>query len=227
MDINIFKRVEEKYFLSNDQKKKFFNEIKEYIEKDQYYESNILNIYFDNENNELIIRSGDKPIYKDKVRLRSYDIPNLNDDVFLEVKTKYEGVTSKRRIKIKLADFYNYMENGLVNDDQIMKEIDYLFKYYKLKPSYFVAYNRHSFKGKDNSELRITIDNNLRSRTNDLKLDDGDYGELYFDDNTTIMEIKTLDSMPLWLTRALSKFKIFPISFSKVGEIYKKEMCLC
>ena len=227
MDNLIFNRVEEKYFLNEDQRNEFFNEIKQYIEKDQYYKSNILNIYFDNNNNELIIRSGDKPIYKDKVRLRSYDIPSLEDYVFLEVKTKFEGITNKRRIKIKLSDFYNYMENGVTNDDQIMKEIDYLFKYYNLKPSHFVAYNRLSYKGIENNGLRITLDMNLRSRTDNLRLDGGDYGEEYFDDDTYIMEIKTLNSMPLWLTSTLSKLKIYPISFSKVGEIYKKERCIC
>lgn len=225
MNENIFRRVEEKYFLNKEQYKKLFNEINKYIEKDEYYKSNILNIYFDNNNSELIIRSGDKPIYKDKIRLRSYNVPSMNDDVFLEIKNKFNGITSKRRIKMKLNDFYNYINNGKMNNSQIMNEIDYLFKYYDLKPAYFVGYDRLSFKGKENNGLRITLDTNLRSRNDNLKLENGDYGELYFKDDTIIMEIKTLDSMPLWLTSTLSNLKIYPISFSKVGEIYKKEMC--
>ena len=221
MNENIFRRVEEKYFLNKEQYKKLFNEINKYIEKDEYYKSNILNIYFDNNNSELIIRSGDKPIYKDKIRLRSYNVPSMNDDVFLEIKNKFNGITSKRRIKMKLNDFYNYINNGKMNNSQIMNEIDYLFKYYDLKPAYFVGYDRLSFKGKENNGLRITLDTNLRSRNDNLKLENGDYGELYFKDDTIIMEIKTLDSMPLWLTSTLSNLKIYPISFSKVGEIYK------
>ena len=180
--------------------------------------------YFDNNNDEILIRSGDKPIYKDKIRLRSYNTPTLNDYVFLEIKSKFEGITGKRRIKMKLRDFYDYINNNKINNTQIMEEIDYLFKYYDLKPSYFVGYDRLSFKGIENHNLRITFDNNLRSRKDNLKLEEGDYGNLFFDDNRLIMEIKTLDSMPLWLTNALSKLKIYPISFSKVGEIYKKEV---
>ena len=227
MKNDIFRRVEEKYFLSKEQAYNLFKEINTYIEKDEYYKSNILNIYFDNNNDEILIRSGDKPIYKDKIRLRSYSTPALEDDVFLEIKSKYNGVTGKRRIRMKLSDFYNYINNNEIKNTQIMNEIDYLFKYYDLKPSYFVGYDRLSYKGKDNEGLRITLDSNLRSRTNNLNLEQGDYGELFFNDDRLIMEIKTLDSMPLWLTSTLSKLKIYPISFSKVGEIYKKEMVKC
>ena len=227
MKNDIFRRVEEKYFLNKEQAYNLFKEINTYIEKDEYYKSNILNIYFDNSNDEILIRSGDKPIYKDKIRLRSYSTPTLEDDVFLEIKSKYNGVTGKRRIRMKLSDFYNYINNNEIKNTQIMNEIDYLFKYYDLKPSYFVGYDRLSYKGKDNDGLRITLDSNLRSRTNNLNLEQGDYGELFFNDDRLIMEIKTLDSMPLWLTSTLSKLKIYPISFSKVGEIYKKEMIRC
>ena len=227
MKNDIFRRVEEKYFLIKEQAYNLFKEINTYIEKDEYYKSNILNIYFDNNNDEILIRSGDKPIYEDKIRLRSYSTPALEDDVFLEIKSKYNGVTGKRRIRMKLSDFYNYINNNEIKNTQIMNEIDYLFKYYDLKPSYFVGYDRLSYKGKDNEGLRITLDSNLRSRTNNLNLEQGDYGELFFNDDRLIMEIKTLDSMPLWLTSTLSKLKIYPISFSKVGEIYKKEMVKC
>ena len=224
---DIFNRVEEKYLLDRSQKNKLFFEIKNHITKDKFYKSNILNIYFDNDNNELVINSNSKPIYKDKIRLRSYEVPNLDSDVFLEIKSKYEGITSKRRIKIKLSDFYNYLNGNMVPDSQIMKEIDYLFKYYKLKPKYFIAYDRLSFKDINNDNLRITIDSNLRSRRDNLNLEKGDKGDIFFNEDKYIMEIKTLDSMPLWLTSVLSKLNIYPISFSKYGEIYKKEGIIC
>lgn len=228
MDNNIFRRVEEKYFLTKEQRDKLLENIDGYIEHDKFFKSNIMNIYFDNNNNELVIRSGDKPIYKDKVRLRSYGVPTLDDDVFLEIKSKYNGVTGKRRIQMKLSEFYDYINNKGSKKNQIMDEIKYLFDYYNLKPNYFIAYDRFSYKAVDNENLRITFDSNLRSRKDDLRLEDGDNGVNYFDKEVYIMEVKTLDSMPLWLTKSLSDLKIFPISFSKYGEIYKKEeMSLC
>lgn len=222
--VNIFQRVEEKYFMDKKTKDKFFEDIKNYIDKDKYYESKILSIYFDNDNKDIVRTSLDKPIYKDKVRLRSYGVPSIDSNVFLEIKNKFEGVTGKRRIMLTLGEFYDYFYNNKIKDDQIMKEIDYLVKYYNLKPNCFVGYDRLSFIGKDDLTLRITVDSNLRSRLNDLKLEDGDYGNKYFEDDIYIMEIKTLNSMPIWLTKELSKLKIFPISFSKYGEVYKKEV---
>ena len=103
-----------------------------------------------------------------------------------------------------------------------MKELDYYFKTLNLKPSIFVAYDRLSYKEKDNNNLRITIDANLRSRYNDLLIEYGSYGKKYFDNDTYIMEIKVLDSMPIWLVRSLSDLQIYPVSFSKVGSIYIK-----
>ena len=226
---NIFKRVEEKYLLDKKQYNKLFKNIKSYITKDDYFKTTICNIYFDNSNDDLIINSMEKPIYKHKVRLRSYGVPKNKSDVFLEIKSKYKKIVGKRRVKLKLKDFNEYVNGNFNSDSQIMKEIDYLFKLYDLTPSYFIAYDRKSFKGLENSNLRITIDSNLRSRKDNLSLELGDSGKLYFDKEMYIMEIKTLGSMPLWLVRNLSDLKIFPVSFSKYASIYKKdkESVLC
>lgn len=224
MYTNIFQRVEQKYVLTKEQKENLLNEIDNHIEKDKYFESTICNIYFDTKNNDLIINSLEKPTFKEKVRLRSYGIPNIHSDVFLEIKEKYKGIVGKRRIKLKLKDFYLYLKKHKYNEnDQIMKEINYYFEFHKLKPSIFIGYDRLSYKGIEEKELRITLDANIRSRKDNLRLDYGDNGEKYFKDDIYIMEIKTLGAMPLWLVRALSNLKIYPRSFSKYGNIYQKE----
>ncbi len=230
MSENVFQRVEQKYILSKKEKDMFLDKIKDWIEKDPYFESNICNIYFDNNDNDLIVNSLDKPVFKAKVRLRSYDVPNLNSKVFLEIKDKYKGVVGKRRIGLTLQEFYDYYEKGYVKDEQIMRELDYYFKFFDLKPYMFLAYNRNSYFEKNNPNLRITIDSNLRSRYDDLRLELGDRGEKYFEEEEYIMEVKVLNSMPLWLTKVLSELKIYPISFSKIGSIYSKDKeseCLC
>ena len=40
---------------------------------------------------ELIRHSITKPVFKDKIRLRSYNIPTKNSDIYLEIKRKYDG----------------------------------------------------------------------------------------------------------------------------------------
>lgn len=223
---SIFRRVEEKYLLSKEEVKRLFEDIGKYLEHDKFYESTISNIYFDSNNNDLIVNSIDKPIYKEKIRVRCYSkVPTLNSEVFLEKKDKYKGIVGKRRIKMTLGDYYNYINNGVYDtNNQIMKEIDYYIKYYKLKPYVYIAYDRKSYKGKDDSSLRITFDTNLRSRVDDLRLELGDAGKKYFKNDYYIMEIKTLGAMPLWLVRSLSKLNIYPASFSKYGKIYENEV---
>ncbi len=216
---NVFRRVEQKYLINKYQLDELLNRISTNIEEDIYFKSEISNIYFDNDNHELLIESLEKPDFKIKIRLRMY---NKSNEVFLEIKDKVNGIVGKRRIKLTLEEFNNYLDNNKIKDTQIMKELDYYFKLFKLKPSIFVAYDRLSYKDKDNQNLRITIDGNLRSRYNDLNLEKGSYGEKFFSSDMYIMEIKVLDAMPIWLARNLSELKIFPTSFSKVGSIYIK-----
>ena len=226
MDINVFKRVEKKYLLSEDLYQKLFEKINNYITVDTYDFSTICNIYFDTDDYLLVNRSIEKPIYKEKVRLRSYGVPKKNSKVFLEIKKKYKGVVGKRRVSAPLKEFYTYFDTCKYPnvDTQIMNEINYCFKFYNLKPKVFLAYDRYSYKGKDDSNFRITFDKNIRSRTDNLYLENGDNGMLLLDKNCYIMEVKTLGAYPLWFARILSELNIYPTSFSKYGNVYKKQI---
>ena len=219
----IFKRVEKKYLINKEQYQEILKQIKKYLKKDKYYKTTICNLYFDDNNNNLIINSLEKPIYKEKIRLRSYGIPKLNDEVFFEIKKKYSGIVYKRRETLTLKSAYDYLDNHKYINKQIMKEIDYCFKKYNLKPSLYLAYDRYSYAGVDN-HFRLTFDYNIRSRTTDLRLDSGDYGEYLLDKDEYIMEVKCINAMPLWFCDILSKLKIYPISFSKYGKIYEKQV---
>lgn len=219
-----FQRVEEKYLVTGKEKEVFLEKLDNYIKKDKYFKSEIHNIYFDTETNDLIINSLNKPPFKDKIRVRSYGIPTLKDDVFLELKTKYKGIVGKRRIKISLKEYYDYIEYHKANiNSQIFNEIDYYFKYYHLRPAIYIAYDRCSYQGREDKNLRITFDTNLRSRRSNLKFDNSEKLFSYFQEDYYIMEIKTIGSMPLWLVKVLSEMNIMPTSFSKYGKIYEKE----
>jgi len=107
---------------------------------------------------------------------------------------------------------------------QIFKEIDYCFEKYHLKPSIYISYERYSYSGKDDKDFRITFDTNILSRDYDLNLEKGDYGTNLIDNNSFLMEIKCIGSMPIWLSHILAEMKIYPISFSKYGKIYQKNL---
>ena len=220
---DIFRRIEKKYIISRAQYgslKKFLNQ---YMVEDEHGKSTIRNIYFDSGSYELISHSIAKPFFKDKVRARSYNMPNKNSKVYLEIKRKCDGVVGKRRIEMKLGDLENYITNGLslnIDNTQIKRELDYYFQRYELKPAMYLSYSREAYYQKDDRDMRITFDNNIIARPYDIRLDSENYGTNILSPNLYVMEIKTLGAMPLWLVKILNEVQIKPCGFSKYGEAY-------
>ena len=218
----VFERTEKKYILTLRQRRALLEKIAEYIKPDEYGESTVCSLYFDTDDYHLIRQSMEKPVYKEKLRLRSYSTPKRESNVFLELKKKYDGVVYKRRRTMKYSQAMDYIKNGQMPDNsQIMREIDWAMKYYEgIAPKMFIAYDRTAFYSKTDHELRITFDRNVRFRTDNLDLAKGHYGERILDAGLCIMEIKALSAMPLWLTQALNELKVFPGTFSKYGTAY-------
>lgn len=220
----VFRRTEIKYIITEEKYRKLMDLIEPYLVKDKYFKGTNCSVYYDDDNRYLAIHSLEKPFYKEKIRLRSYGVPKLDDTVFLEIKKKYKGIGSKRRIPVKLKDFYHYEKTGELETDHanIKQELDECFDRYHLKPAMFLAYDRTSYCDKENPTFRVTFDRNVRSRTKDLNLENGDHGSKFFKNGEIVMEVKALDKYPFWFVRALSKLKIYPASFSKYGRVTEK-----
>ena len=221
---SVFQRVEKKYLLTKTQYEKLFPDILARCVPDTYLESNICSIYYDTPDYLLIRRSLEKPTYKEKLRIRSYTVPNSDTNVFVELKKKYLGTVYKRRINLpygKAMGFLNAADPASEAESQIEKEIAYCFSLYKgMRPSMFISCHRLSYIGKDDYGLRITFDDNVFFRDTELELDKGIYGESLLPEGSRIMEIKTLKSMPLWLSASLDENAVYPCSFSKYGTAY-------
>lgn len=221
-----FQRVEKKYMLSGEVYQKFIDAIQPYMQLDEYGLHTICNIYFDTDTDELIRTSIEKPRYKEKLRLRSYGVPNDDSKVFFEIKKKYDGVVFKRRIALKYREAADYIKYRKMPEttNQIFHEIDYFMRYYKPVAKLFLAYDRTAWFGKENPEIRMTFDQNIRSRKDNLSLTYGDSGDLLLDNNAYILEIKVPMAYPMWLTSILSELEIYPVSFSKYGNVYKENL---
>ncbi len=219
---NTFQRVEKKYSMSKEQYDDFKEMTKPYICQDQFGLHTISNIYFDTDTYDLIRNSIEGPRYKEKFRIRGYGKVTDETNIFLEIKKKYNGIVYKRRMELPYVEAIQFLDCGKLegHNNQIYKEIEYFFQFYKPKPKLFLAYDRVAYIGIENSELRITIDQNIRSRSERLVLSAGDDGEI-LDGRRYLMEIKVQQSYPIWLVQILSKLEIYPISFSKYGTIYK------
>ena len=221
-----FKRFEKKYLLTPDQYNALLDGMMPYMKVDEYGRYTICNIYYDTDNFELIRTSLEKPVYKEKLRLRSYGTPTDDKKVFVEIKKKFDHVVYKRRTVMPCTEAVSYLsgETYPQKEDQICHEIDWFLKAYQPKPKVFIAYDRVALAGIENEELRVTFDTNLRWRDYDLDLRKGDHGQLILPQDRILMEIKIPGTAPLWLSHLLSEVGAFPTSFSKYGTCYKEHL---
>ena len=218
-----FKRYEKKYLLTQEQYRAMRFGMTSHMKPDAHPRYSIGNIYYDTENYDLIRASLEKPVYKEKLRMRSYGVPGSRDSVFVEIKKKYDDVVYKRRVTMELQSAVPYLQRAQSGDgSQISREIDWFLRLYRLEPKVFIAYDREAYAAADGGELRITFDTALRARSDDLDLRLGDYGVPLLDDDRILMEIKIPGTAPLWLAHLLSENGIFPASFSKYGAYYKQ-----
>ena len=220
----VFKRYELKYMLTVQQKDKIIEAIKPYMELDRYGRTTIRNLYFDTDTYLLIRRSIEKPEYKEKLRIRSYERADADSTVFVELKKKYKSVVYKRRISLlqQEAIWWISKEKHCSKNTQISAEVDYFLDYYKtLKPTVFLSYEREAFYSKDSSDFRITFDDDILFRQENLSLDSDVYGTPLLPKGIVLMEIKCSGGIPLWLTEILSEEHIYKTSFSKYGTAYR------
>ena len=220
----IFKRYEKKYLLSKTQYEELRKRLEGIVVVDKYGKSTISNIYFDTPDSKIIRASLDKPVYKEKLRLRSYGTPNFDDTVFIELKKKYDGIVYKRRVDMELKEAVSYLYNGEKENksSQILEEINWFLNYYSnIQPAMFIGYERIACYGIKDESLRITYDTNIVWRTEQLELDKGMWGNQLLEDGQVLMEIKIPGAMPLWLSHILNELEIYPTSFSKYGKGYQ------
>lgn len=219
---SVFKRYELKYLMDDEQASAVKEALNEHMRADRYAHSSIRNIYFDTPSYLLARRSISKPVYKEKLRLRSYGSLSSDDDVFVELKKKYESVVYKRRLTMPLRDAVDWLCGcGQGPTTQIGQEIGYMrVRYPDIRPAMYLSYDRDAYSsGRD---LRITIDTNILARTEDADLTLPVGGHPVLPEGYTLMEIKTLYGYPAWLTSLLSSNRLYNSSFSKYGNAYKE-----
>lgn len=221
-----FERYEKKYRITAAQQQALLAGMQPYMTADAYGEYTICNIYYDTDDWRLIRASLEKPVYKEKLRVRSYGTPTPDGKVFVELKKKYDGVVYKRRITARAGQVGPFLAGRLPGQDfgQIGREIQWFQNFYHTQPKVYLAYDRQAFAGIEDPDLRITFDTGLRWRDTDVDLCRGDYGAPILPAGEILMEIKIPGACPLWLSRLLSAVGAFPSSFSKYGTCYKDHL---
>ncbi|MGN0413379.1 MAG: VTC domain-containing protein [Lachnospiraceae bacterium] len=133
----IFKRYEIKFMVPRVRLKKIQMYLASHMIPDIHGQSTIYSLYFDTPDHLLVRRSLDHPVYKERLRLRSYGKCTPECQVFLELKKKYDSVGYKRRVSMTEADAEKYLYFSIpfqgknYTDRQIFQEIDYARNLYQ------------------------------------------------------------------------------------------------
>lgn len=223
-----FERKEVKYLLGWKQYEALRRRLSPYVGEDVYGKTQILNIYFDTPDFRLVRRSLEKPAYKEKLRLRTYRIPDDDTTAFVEIKKKYRGIVYKRRIDMTYRQAIDYLCHGAEapQRSQISDEIDYFLTFYRqIVPAMKIRYERIAMAGRFDPELRITFDRNLQWSMN-LDLQDTEEGVPILDGNQILMELKVQGAIKPAIADILNELAIYPVSFSKYGrgfEMYSQQ----
>lgn len=226
----IFERFEIKYCVNAQQYEELRERLTPFLAEDAYGVTDICNCYYDTPDYRLIRNSMEGAAYREKLRLRSYGVPeDRKSSVFLELKKKHQGVVYKRReiLTYEEAEAYLNTQRRPDRDSQILREIDWVLHYYeRLIPAMYVSYKRLAMVEKQErttgrrTDLRVTFDWDIRWRVKDIELQKGIYGRELLKTGERIMEIKTSGAMPLWLVELLDKMSLYPLSYSKYGRAY-------
>ena len=228
MDISTFKRFEIKYLIGRDEAETFAGKLAPMMHFDEHCPGGagyrISSVYFDTSDRALIRHSLSRPLYKEKLRMRSYGGPKQDEDlVFLEIKKKFDGAIGKRRATMTLRQAEDFVSTGLKPklkgyiNNQVANEITYFLSVYRVKPSAYIGYTRLAFSGGRERGLRVTFDSDIVARSGEVSLRRPSYGERIIKADQVLMEIKFTSSVPLWLAAMLSEAGFRRQGFSKYG----------
>lgn len=220
----VFKRYELKYILTQSQKEQIVKAMAPYMKLDEYGRTTIRNVYYDTDDYRLIRKSIEQPVYKEKLRVRSYKQATGGSTVFVELKKKYQSVVYKRRLALAENEAVDWLnrDTPCPVSSQISNEIDYCLDYYEsLHPVAFISYEREAYYALDESDFRVTFDDTILFRDHDITLEAPVGGEHILPKGLVLMEIKCSGGIPLWMTELLSKYGISKTSYSKYGSAYR------
>ena len=235
--IENFSRYEFKFPVKYDDMDRMLDDLAPYVGQDEHTDENgyytISSIYLDNDTWQCFYETINRDKYRQKVRLRVYGSVDNNSICFFELKAKFKGLVGKRRVKMRLGDAMTFIKECNAGHDpdintfecsnrQILKELKHIILTKSLKPTVVVSYERLALFSKDDPDLRITFDVNIRTRDTELDLTKGTGGDYVTSEDTAILEVKTSKNIPYWLVGILKKYNYKDQTFSKYCSHFSK-----
>lgn len=210
-------RIEQKFLLNEKQVEKFMNCISNKIEEDEHFKYTVYNIYYEPVSEDLISKALKKFRNTERIRLRSYGIPRINDPVYIELKEPNGENITKRRLELSLDEAYELLsEQHDCGDNQI----DELLRNSGLIPKLFVGYERIAYCSKFDPKVRITFSMNIRYRNDDFRLCDLSQNKQLLNKDTMVLEVKG-EVIPEWIQDALQSCGCLSITDYKVSRTFR------
>ena len=240
---DVFKRVERKYLLTPAQYEELLDRMSDRVGDDAFPHSLIQSMYYDTPVHGMICRSLEKPVYKEKLRVRAYGYPTPDSPVYVELKKKFKGIVYKRRVGVSqnaAAAFMagaDYVEavtaHPLPNPEQhaaslsrkalqIAAEIDACCnRWGRPDPQMMIIVQRDALRSFDGTDVRFTFDHDPLWREHDLGFAPVEGNNQLLPDGRILMEVKFLNAYPLWLANLLTDMQVYPCSYSKYGRAFE------
>lgn len=241
-----FCRYEFKFPVTYDIMDRMVDDLAPYVEMDkngnEYGYYTISSLYFDNDRRECFYETVNRDRFRQKLRLRVYGAAGGDSMSFFEIKSKLNGLVMKRRTRLPLRDAVAFAQSCMAlpaagtayaeealpdfsayhaSSPQVLREICRLIRLKELKPKNVVSYDRMALFSREDPELRITFDVNIRTRDTELDLTAGSYGQPRIPEKTAVLEVKTGKDIPYWLVKILAEYRYRNQTFSKYCSHYE------
>lgn len=239
----MYYRVEDKYYIYEDQIAYLVNRLKEIMDYDEHSSDGgylIRSVYFDDANDSALLENEAGVDEREKFRIRTYE----RDDNFirLEEKSKKSGLTHKESSVIDRDTVVSLLRDGCsaerapLNSGCLIQKDGFLFKklYAKmntslLHPVTIVEYERQAFVERAGN-VRITFDKNIgASEYVDRFFENDVYSKPVLPSGAHILEVKYDEFLPEYIQQileigslqrtAFSKYTMARRNYEQIGEL--------
>ncbi|MDA0350147.1 MAG: polyphosphate polymerase domain-containing protein [Verrucomicrobia bacterium] len=238
-------RHELKYIIPSDKAEEIRNYIQIVCDPDPFAKGDppiykVSTMQLDSPNLALHLAKDRKQKTRFKLRVRTYDYDS-NGTVFFEVKRKEDRFIRKTRSRVPIQDYSERLfEKPFViphfrDDDEYLNHYEFLrlMKMADARPMVHIQYERESWIGQSNPDIRITMDRNIRyRRAEGYKLFDGnEKGWRAMDSETAlrrsfggvILEIKSPGYISSWIFSLVRNFDLQRTGFCKYSTAMRLE----
>lgn len=208
-----FRRQELKFMIPNSIVDIIIPELLSFMKYDSFSQDGpygIHSIYFDTQDWQAFYAKMDGDIHREKFRIRSYVAhPKEEENVFLEIKEKYNSTVYKRRIPVLLSQARDVASGEAIGiSSRVIDQWRYAVIRNTLKPKVLNSYTRLAFMSDIYPGLRITIDQNLEySMVNDIDFKQAER-KSFWTQGTSVIEVKFDHYVPRFVIDILRRHNL-------------------